>query len=71
MTRRKQRAYGRNGLFEFVPHAPGIADVPDDNPLTRGCPACNVGAGQPCRRPVPRRGWVDLKDGYHAARTLR
>jgi hypothetical protein len=71
MTRRKQRAgYGRNGLFEFVPNAPGaIREVPDDNPLTRPCPSppgCGAPAGQRCTRPG-RGGRRDLK-GYHDAR---
>jgi hypothetical protein len=71
MSRRKRRVYGRSGLFEFVPG--GIADVPDDNPLTRPClkpRGCGVPAGQPCRRQVPRRGWIDLR-GYHDARRNR
>jgi hypothetical protein len=64
MTRRKQRSYGRRGLFEFAIDG-DVAEVPD-NPLLRRCPSCNAPIGQRCTRPA-RGGRRDLS-GYHDAR---
>lgn len=67
MNRRKRRAYGRSGLFEFTLTG-DVGEVPD-NPLTRSCPkplGCGSAAGQRCTRPG-RGGRIELK-GYHPAR---
>lgn len=72
MTRRKQRANGRDGLYQELP---GIGLVPAENlppelatsPLLRECPACHAAPRQRCTR--PSRGGRRTLAGYHPSRT--
>jgi hypothetical protein len=69
-ARRRQRIFGRDGLWQDTPEAPY---VPAENlqpegttPFLRRCPACHAAPRQPCTR--PGRGGRKALRGYHDSR---
>lgn len=69
MTRRRRHRGPRlPGLFTFNHgHITTEPDDVGDNPLTRACPHCSAGVGEPCTR-RGRYGARQPIHGYHNSR---
>ncbi|WP_458364033.1 zinc finger domain-containing protein [Amycolatopsis heterodermiae] len=70
MTRGKQHANGRDGLWQGLPDqdyvpAHDLRIEQETSPLTRPCSFCHAAPRQPCTRPA-RGGRTPLRSYHHS-----